>query len=52
MVNGFLIDRLFCVGIKEIVKLVGKVLKKNEGVSYTENFKKSPFGKFFEIFFV
>ena len=52
MRNGYFIDTLTSVDIKEIVKLGGKVSKIYKGVHYWENFKTSPFTEVFEILFI
>ena len=45
MRNGWKIDTLTSVDIREIVKIEGKVIEIYEGVIYRENFKVSPFRK-------
>ena len=51
MRNGYIIDTLTSVDIKEIFKIGGKVVEINEGVFYRENFKVSPFRKVIEKLF-
>ena len=51
MRNGYIIDTLTSVDIQEIVKIGGKVVEFYKGVSYTENFKISPFRKGLKKFF-
>ena len=45
MRNGYIIDYLTSVDIKEIVKIGGNVIEIYEGVVFRENFKMSPFKK-------
>ena len=51
MRNGYIIDTLTSVDIREIVKIGGKVIEIYEGVIYRENFKVSPFRKVVEKLF-
>ena len=51
MRNGYIIDHLTSVDIKEIVKIGGKVVEIYEGVIYRENFKVSPFRKVIDKLF-
>ena len=51
MRNGYIVDTLTSVDIKEIVKIGGKVIEKYERVSYRENFKVSPFKKVIDKLF-
>ena len=51
MRNGYIIDTLTSVDIREIVKIGGKVIQIYEGVIYRENFKISPFRKVIEKLF-
>ena len=52
MRNGYIIDTLTSVDIKEIVKIGGKVIEIFGGVIYRENFKVSPFRKVIDILFI
>ena len=45
MINGYIIDHLKSVDIREIVKKGGKVKEIYEVVLYGESFKVSPFKK-------
>ena len=45
MRNGYIIDTLTSLDIKEIVGIGGKVIQIYEGVIYREDFKLSPFTK-------
>ena len=45
MRNGYIIDHLTSVDIRENIKIGGKVIENYEGVIYRENFKVSPFRK-------
>ena len=49
--NGYIVQTLTSVDIKEIVKIGGKVVETYEGVIYRENFKVSPFKKVFDELF-
>ena len=51
MRNGYIIDYLTSVDMQEIGKIGGKVVEIYEGVIYRENFKVSPFRKFFDKLF-
>ena len=51
MRNGYIIDHLTSVDIKEIVKIGGKVIEIYEGVIYRENFKVIPFRKVIDKLF-
>ena len=51
MRNGYSIDRLTSVDLRENLKLGEKVIRIYEGVFYGENFKKSPFRKVSENLF-
>ena len=51
MRNGYIIDYLTSVDIKEIVKIGGKVKQINEGVIHKENLKVSPFIKVIDKIF-
>ena len=51
MRNGYIIDTLTSVGVQEIVKIGGRVIKIYQGVIYRENFKISPFRRVIEKLF-
>ena len=51
MRNGYIINTLTSVDIREIVKIGGKVIEFYKGVIYRENFKISPFRKVIEKLF-
>ena len=51
MRNGYIIDTLTSVDIREIIKIGGKVIENYEGVIYRENFRVSPFRKIFDKLF-
>ena len=51
MRNGYIVDYLTSVDIREIVKIGGKVIEIYEGVIYRENFKVSPFRKVIDKLF-
>ena len=49
--NGYFIDTLTSVDIRETIKIGAKVIRIYEGVIYRENFKKSAFRKIWEKLF-
>ena len=51
MRNGYVIDTLTSVDIREVVKIRAKVIEIYESVIYRENFKVSPFKKIIDILF-
>ena len=51
MRNGYFVDVLTSVDIKEIVKIGGKVIEICEGVIYRENFRVSPLKKVIDKLF-
>ena len=51
MRNGYTIDTLASVDIREVAKIGGKVIEKNEGVLHKETFRVSPFRKVIDKLF-
>ena len=51
MRSSYIIDTLTSVDNQEIVKIGGKVIQIHEGVTYRENFEKSPFREVIEKLF-
>ena len=51
MKNGYIVDVLTSVDIREIVRVGGQGIEVNESVIYKEHFKVSPFRKFYKNLF-